>query len=242
MAESVDPMELHGQALLDYFQGDRDATVLLHRDDGYTYPPLPARHWFYEESLPELDRMAIALCRGLTLDVGASSGSHSLALQELGLEVISLEPSSGAVEVMRQRGVHRPVQGSVLEPVGISVDTVLLLNNIGIVQNLEGLSGFFEHLKTVLSPGGRLLTDSVDPRNDDDAAYVAYRRAKVASGRYEGERTLRFVYKGQLSAWFEWMHVAFEPLAEHAARAGFACEQLAQDGRRFLCLLEWRGA
>ncbi len=231
-------MDLHGQALLDYFEGEQETAMLLHRDDSYTYPPLPAREWFYEEGLPELDRIALSPCRGVVVDVGAGSGSHSLALQSRGLEVLSLDVSLAAVEVMTRRGVRNPVHGSIFAPPVTSVDTVLLLGNIGIVENLEGLDRFFARLRTFLCRGGRLITDSVDPRNDDDAAYVAYRRSKVAQGGYEGERTLRFEYKGQLSGWFEWMHVAYEPLSEHAARAGFTCKQVAQEGRRFVCLLE----
>lgn len=37
---SLDPvMDVHGQALLDYFNGETDKSVLLHRNDGFTYPP-----------------------------------------------------------------------------------------------------------------------------------------------------------------------------------------------------------
>ena len=231
-------MDLHGQALLDYFEGDRDATIVLHRNDGFVYPPLPARDWFYEDGFPEIDRAGLELCKGTVLDVGAGSGSHSLALQNRGLDVVSLEPSSPAVEVMVRRGVRHPVRGSILDPIAGTFETVLLLGSIGVVENLDGLDNFFRHLKAFLAPGGRLITDSVDPRNNDDPVYVAYRRAKVAQGRYEGERTLRFEYKGRFSDWFEWMHVAFEPLAEHAARAEFTCEHIVSEGRRFLCQLE----
>lgn len=236
-----EPMELHGQALLDYVNGECDGTMLLHRDDGFTYPSLPVREWFYESGLPEIDGLALDLCRGVVLDVGASSGAHSLALQERGENVIALEVSRSAVEVMRRRGVRQVIRGSIFDPVSPRVDTVLVLNNIGIVEHLDGLERFLEHIKTFLRPGGRLITDSIDPRSDQDSEYLAYRQRKVAQGRYEGERTLCFEYKGRRSRWFEWMHVAFDPLIDRATRAGFECEEIARECRRFLCLLEWPG-
>jgi len=33
-------MDLHGMALLDYLNGEHQAAVLMHRDDGLTDPPI----------------------------------------------------------------------------------------------------------------------------------------------------------------------------------------------------------
>ena len=33
-------MELHGQAMLDYLNGEEDAYCILRRDDGIAYPPI----------------------------------------------------------------------------------------------------------------------------------------------------------------------------------------------------------
>jgi hypothetical protein len=35
-------MELHGQALLDYINGEEDARYILRRDDGIAYAPIYA--------------------------------------------------------------------------------------------------------------------------------------------------------------------------------------------------------
>jgi hypothetical protein len=71
--------------------------------------------------------------------------------------------------------------------------------NIGIVGNLDGLARFLAHLGTILTEGGQLITDSIDPRDTQDEAYRAYTRGKVARGGYLGERPLRFEYKGRVS-------------------------------------------
>lgn len=86
-------MELHGQAMLDYLKGEEDAYCILRRDDGIAYPPIYARQFFYPDGLPELDRIAVERCTGRVLDIGAGAGSHSLAIQDKGLDVTSIDIS-----------------------------------------------------------------------------------------------------------------------------------------------------
>lgn len=228
------PMDLHGQALLDYRGGEADAEILLRRDDGFLYPPIPARHWFYEDGLPEFDRTALSRCTGRVLELGAAAGSHTLTLQDRGLEITAVDASPQAVEVMRLRGVRDARVGDVFDIYEPPYDSVLVLCNIGIVGDLEGLDRFLAYVRTVLRPGGRLITDSIDPRDSSDELYRAYAKRKADAGRYPGERTLRFEYKGRCGPWFEWVHIDPDTLGDHARQAGLAYEVVAADGRRFL--------
>ena len=227
-------MELHGQAMLDYLAGDKDAQCILRRDDGVAYPPIFAKQSFYPDGLPKVDRLALDRCTGRVLDIGAGAGSHSLAIQERGLEVTSVDISRKAVDVMLRRGVKNARVGDLFDTYPSPFDTVLVILNIGIVRNLAGLRAFLKHLDGLLADGGQLITDSVDPRDSRDEAYRRYTEAKVAKGCYLGERTLRFEYKRQMSDWFEWMHVDPITLEEHVQQAGYSMETLATGGRRFL--------
>jgi 2-polyprenyl-3-methyl-5-hydroxy-6-metoxy-1,4-benzoquinol methylase len=230
----VETMDLHGQAMLDYLNGEKDAYCVLRRDDGIAYPPIYASRFFYPDGLPTVDRIAVQHCVGRVLDIGAGAGSHSLAIHENGLNVTSIEISPKAVEVMRRRGVPNPIVGDVFDSHPARFDTVLVILNIGIVRNLAGLSMFLKHLGDLLTDSGRLITDSIDPRDSLDESYKRYTEAKVAKGCYLGERTVRFEYKGQISDWFEWMHIDPVTLEEYVRKAGYSMEALANDGRRFL--------
>ncbi len=235
---AVIEMDLHGQALLDYLQGDTESVVLLHRDDGFTYDPIPASHWFYEAGLPELDQHALSRCTGHVLDIGAASGSHALVLQQRGLDVLAVDRSPKAVAVMRQRGVRQARVGELFDSYPTRFDTIFVIGNIGIVGALAGLDRFFGHLESLMTADGQVITDSVDPRDPTDPLYRRYTLHKQAQGGYLGERTLRFEYKGQMSSWFEWMHIDPETLQQHARKAGLTVEQVSADGRRYLVVIK----
>lgn len=227
-------MELHGQAMLDYLGGDEDAQCVLRRDDGVAYPPIYAKQFFYPDGLPKLDRLAVQQCSGRVLDIGAGAGSHSLAIRERGLDVTSVDISRKAVQVMAERGVPNSIVGDVFDVHPGIFNTVFVILNIGIVQNLAGLDRFLAHLDNLLADGGQLITDSIDPRNPRDEAYRRYQQDKVAKGCYLGERTLRFEYRDQMSDWFEWMHIDPETLEQHVSEAGWHMQTLGADGNRFL--------
>jgi len=227
-------MELHGQALLDYINGAEDAHYILRRDDGIAYPLIYAKQFFYPEGLPELDRIAVRHCAGKVLDLGAGAGSHSLAIQDRGLDVISVDISAKAVEVISRRGCKNAKYGDIFDSYPEPFDTVFVILNIGIVQNLNGLTRFLKHLDTLMSENGRLITDSIDPRDSEDESYRKYTQAKIAKGRYLGERTLRIEYKNQISDWFEWAHIDPETLGQYVRKAGYSMERLVDDGKRYL--------
>lgn len=220
--------------MLDYLNGEEDAYCILRRDDGIAYPPIYARQFFYADGLPELDRIAVERCTGRVLDIGAGAGSHSLAIQERGLEVTSIDISPKAVKVMSERGCQNPLVGDVFDSYLAPFDTIFVILNIGIVQNLDGLVRFLKQLETLMTGGGQLITDSIDPRNSEDESYRKYTEDKILQGCYLGERTLRFEYKGHTSDWFEWMHIDHETLSHYVDEAGYSMEDLGSDGKRYL--------
>ncbi len=222
-------MDIHGQCLLDYLNGEKEAFYLLHRDDGFVTPPIYAREFFYEDEFPEIDKIALDNCDGRVLDIGAGAGSHSLFLQKKGLEVVPVDNSPKAVEVMKRRGSENARVGGLFDEYDKPFDTVLLLRGIGIVENLQSLDRFFDYLPSILTKDGQLLTDSFDIRNPVDEKLREYQKRKIAQGKYFGEKTLKFEYKGEMSDWFEWMHIDPETLNKHVNKSGFSFDLIATD-------------
>ena len=72
---TAEPMTPYGQALLDFFHGDPSATIVVHRDDGYT-DNLPAGIFFREPA-------AFSPIEQVALDPGHYLGHpQTLALME----------------------------------------------------------------------------------------------------------------------------------------------------------------
>ena len=84
-------MDLHGQAMLDYLNGEKDAYCVLRRDDGIPYHPIYDKQVLYPDRLPAVDQIAVEHCGGTVLDIGAGDGWHSLAIHEYRLDVTSDE-------------------------------------------------------------------------------------------------------------------------------------------------------
>ena len=78
------PREPHARALRDFFEGDRDASIIVHSSLG-EHEELPVAVFFRApEGFFSFERAAMPLCRGRVLDVGAGTGVHTLYLQDQG--------------------------------------------------------------------------------------------------------------------------------------------------------------
>ena len=227
---TLEAMEPYGRSLLDFFNGDRSAQVVIHRDDGHA-DDLPAGIFFRDPSdFSPIEQEAVALCRGYVLDIGAGTGCHSLALQERGTRVLAIDVSPQALEILSKRGVEKCRHVDVFEFQGGPFDTLLLMmHGIGMVQNLTGLDHFLEHARTLLKPDGQLLFDSLDVRCTDNPVHLAYQQANRRAGRYFGQIRLRFEYQGQMGPPFGWLHVDPGTLAEHAVRLGWSCRVVRRE-------------
>jgi 2-polyprenyl-3-methyl-5-hydroxy-6-metoxy-1,4-benzoquinol methylase len=96
--------DIHGQAILDYYQGDRSSHLILHNSYGDP-EEMPVEIFFREsDDFTEIEKLAMAQCRGKVLDIGAAAGTHSLFLQAMGADVVALENSPGCVETLEQSG------------------------------------------------------------------------------------------------------------------------------------------
>jgi SAM-dependent methyltransferase len=214
----------HGAALRDYLGGDSGAEVIVRGEDGEE-ERVPAEVFFRGPGeFSALEDVALDLCGGRVLDVGAGAGSHSLALQDRGLSVVALDVADEAVEVMRCRGVHDAHRGDIFSWDGEKFDTLLLLmNGVGVVGTLEGLDRFLRIARRLLAPGGQVLLDSYDMRDLEPTGRAANVPAQAA-GRYVGEMRFQLEYAGVCGPFYPWLFVDLPTLAARAAQAGFLCE------------------
>ncbi len=214
-----------GAALAAYDAGDRTAELILRREDG-NEARLPLSLFFRDEpEFTDVERTALARCRGRVLDIGAGAGSHSLALQRRGSAVTAIDISPRAVDIARTRGVVDVHCADVMTFAGGPFDTLLMLGHgIGMVETIDGLRAFFAKAGALMSPGGQLLIHSMDVRATTDPTHLAYHEANRARGRYIGEVRMRCEFGGLAGPYYGWLQVDAATLGAEAARDGWRTE------------------
>ena len=229
LSPDKDPM---GAAIADYFANGRAARLRVFSSQ-FEEDEIPAEQLFRTfDEMPALEQKALQLAEGKILDVGAGSGCHALALQEMGKEVQAIDISPLSVEVMRKRGVRDACQINLFDENYLQkFDTILMLmNGSGIIGKLENMPRFFQKMKQLLNPGGRIYMDSSDLRylfEDEDGSFLI-----DLAGGYYGEIDFRMQYKQVKGDAFDWLYVDFDTLSYHAEANGFKAE-LVQEGSHY---------
>lgn len=228
--------DVYGEALYDFYHKQFTEDLLLHTNQVET-EVMPVDLFFRDSSeLPEQELIALALCDGKVLDVGAGAGCHTLYLQEMGMEVTALEISEKACEVMRLRGVKNIIQQDIFSYEEQQYDTLLfLMNGIGLAESIQGIRRLFEHCKKLLKPGGQLLFDS------SDINYYYDEGTTKPSDRYYGEVNFQYEYKGVKGKPFGWIYIDQQELIKIGNEMGWVVQILDEDDHyQYLVRMELR--
>ena len=218
----VNGLDVFGEALLDYHEGNEDACLKVYSTEADTYD-LPASVFFRPADKLKIDRLALSLCSGKVLDIGAGAGIHTLYLQKLGVEVTALDVSGNACLVMSNSGVNNIIRKDIFELNSESqYDTWLVLGrSIGAVGSLEKLKDFLLKAKLSLTPCGKIILNSTNGE----------RNLSVI-------RKLRFEYQGKKGSILQWLDVDRETLSKIAADVGFNTEIVhIEDDGNYLSVL-----
>ncbi|WP_026464828.1 class I SAM-dependent methyltransferase [Adhaeribacter aquaticus] len=217
-----------GNALQDYFSGEKDAFIEVESSITET-EKVPVAYFFRShQEMPEIEQRALEMCRGQVLDVGAGAGSHSLYLQQQGLDVTAMDHSAGACAIMRARGVKKVKEANFVDLDDERYDTILMLmNGIGLVGDLDGLKQFLFNIKNKLKPGGAIVVDS------SDITYMFYDEEGALcldlNADYRGVVTYQMIYKGEKGLPFKWLFIDFPLFQEYAEEAGFKVNFIQED-------------
>lgn len=223
-------MEPFGLALKDYWEGNENAKVIFHRDDGLIDDYYVSHCFRKPEDFSVLEKKALNSCVGKVLDVGAGVGPHSLELQNIGLEVIAIDISKEACEIMKARGVKNVLCSEFYYLQEGNFDTILLMGRaIGFVGDLEGISRFLNHCDRLLSSKGIILLDSLDVKLTSNPSHLAYQERSRKLGRYIGVVGLQMEYNGQYGEPFNLLHIDPDTLSNMADHLNWICKILHKE-------------
>ncbi|HMI08673.1 MAG TPA: class I SAM-dependent methyltransferase [Flavobacterium sp.] len=231
--------DLFGKAILDYQTNNSPEDIITETSISEA-DEMPVA-WLFRSygEMPAIEKKALQLAKGKTLDVGCGAGSHSLYLQnERDLEVISIDISENAIKACALRGLKNARVQDVLNLENEKFDTILLLmNGTGIFGQLKNVPEFLQKLKSLLAENGQVLIDSSDIiymfDEDDDGGTrgeAELSEAKWVSSEtdYYGELTFHISYKGENEKPFPWLYLDFNTLQNAAHANGLQCELLLE--------------
>lgn len=229
MQEKCDPM---GQAIWDFARTGKSGKLVV-RSSMFDDDEMSVANLFRTEmEMPCLERVALDLCRGRVLDVGAGAGCHTIALEKRGFEVTSIDISPFSTQARLFRGAHDARCINLFEESWSErFDTIILLmNGLGIAGKLSGLPRLLNRCSALLEEGGQILADSSDIRyvfEDEDGEFYPPEETD-----YYGEVDYQMVYNKCVGEPFDWLYVDFDTLQRVAETCGLRAEKV-RDGEHF---------
>lgn len=225
-----------GSRLLDALDHPGIHGELIERDDGFidivqmSYFA-PVRRW------PPAERRGLRFVRGNVLDVGCGAGRVALELQGRGHEVVGIDPSPGAVEVARRRGV-RDVRQMRFEDVGASLghfETMLFYgNNFGLFGSR---SKGRRLLRGVRPLADRIVASSVDPYATSDPVHLAYHQRNRGRNRMAGQLRLRVRYRDLVDPWSDYLLVSPSEMESLVEGTGWQIERVVPGDPFYVAVL-----
>ncbi len=222
LQKEKDPM---GTAIMDYhLKGMAGKLRVFSPEFDEDEIPVDTLFRSYDE-MPVIERTALDMAYGKILDVGAGSGCHSIALEDMDKTVEAIDISPLAVEVMQEDGVKAHLV-NIFDPSFVGrYDTILMLmNGAGIIGSVANMEMFFTRMKSLLSSGGCILMDSSDISylfEDEEEGMLI----DLAAGYY-GEIEFTMQYKRVKSESFKWLYIDFDTLDFYASMYGFKAEKV----------------
>lgn len=229
--------DLFGRALYDFWfkKNPEDLITFTNLTDEEI---LPVSYLFRDfQEMPETEQKALSLSYGKVLDVGAGSGTHSVYLQEKGLEVTALDFSPSAIKVLQARKIKNVVQEDFFTfKSDKKFDTILfLMNGIGIVEKAIYTDKLFKQLKLLLANQGQAFIHSSDLKYlfETGGGYL------LPNEGYYGDVRFTVRYKKEEES-FDWTYIDEDSLSLFARQNGFNTKKIAESEFGDFLLKIWK--
>lgn len=225
--QTKDPM---GAAIADYWKNGVAGRLRVFSPD-FDEDEIPVDTLFRQyDEMPVIEQKALQMACGNILDVGAGSGCHALALQDMGKSITAIDISQLSVNVMKEEGVKHVVCEDFYNMEGAYDTLLFLMNGSGIIGTIDNMDRFFAQADKLLKEGGQILMDSSDIRyvfEDEDGVLDI----NLNDGYY-GEMIYQMQYKRIKGDTFPWLYIDFATLQYYAEEHGFTAE-LIEEGEHY---------
>jgi len=202
-------MDLFGEALRAYSQGDRSTFYLKDRS-GELFETDLSRYFRKTNQLSKFEMKLISLTYGDILDVGCGSGNYIPLLAERG-RVLGIDISPSVIDVAKKNGCKTCKVADIFTfPTTKKYDTITFLGNgLGIGGTVNKTKKLLKKLSCLLKNDGQILAIG---RRVIQRKFVAVQ--------------LRPVWKQKIGSRFDWIHISKDFLSDLCEQAGLRLKVL----------------
>lgn len=194
--------------------GGAPGAEVVERDDGFVSVGDSGRYFGGAHSWSPCEAAVLPKAHGRVLDIGCGAGRHMIGLRKRGLEVAGIDPSPGAVEVCRERGLDVSVGDIDSLPAG-PFDTLLLFgNNLALLGTPRAAPARLAGLAAAAAPGAVILGSNVDPYRNADLPQTEFQARNRQLGRPGGHQRLRVRHAALATDWFDYWFASVEELEQ----------------------------
>lgn len=230
--------DIFGNALLQYWDGDKKSVHTIIREDGYK--EVFNNSEYFKKTFTTNEKILNKFVYGKILDAGCGAGRCILCFQNRGFKITGADVSKNAVKVCRARDCKSVMKKDILkDDLGLNkYDTILLYgHNIGIAGKLKNVKPMLLNLKRSLKGGGRILINTLDVKETTNPDHLLYHKYKKQNGKYIGEIKIRIEANGEKSKWFYWLHLEPKKLIEIASECKMKSEIVGKSGSDYAIVL-----
>lgn len=194
---------------------------------------VPAQAYFKSpEQFHSLEFEMFNRAEGKIADLGAGSGSQTLALKATGKDVDAYEINPLLVKIMQERGIDNALAADVREYVPDRLyDTLFMaMNGIGLAGNVAGLYRMLDHFRSWLAPGGKLLFDTTDVSYVTEADRRAATLPDTNPREFYGVVTYQLSFNGHIGSAYQWIFLDHDTANLIFNEAGYTLTCVAQQG------------
>ncbi|MCB9292848.1 MAG: class I SAM-dependent methyltransferase [Lewinellaceae bacterium] len=106
--------DVFGQALYNYWKGDRRTSQIIRRDDGLVTEF--SQKFFFAKKFYPTEKAVTPLIKGKILDVGCGAGRHVLHFQKRGFNITGIDISPLAIQACKERGCEKVQVMDIFQP------------------------------------------------------------------------------------------------------------------------------
>ncbi|MHA1966495.1 MAG: class I SAM-dependent methyltransferase [Candidatus Hodarchaeales archaeon] len=217
-----------GASLLAYWNGDREATHMIEREDGYRHVSSVSHLFTESENWPKEEIKALNQIppKSTILDIGCGVGRVALYLQKNGHKVVGLDSCPEAIELAKTRGLKFTYLSNICDidkpPIFDNFNVILMIgNNFGICGDENKTEQLLLRLNSFLLESGLIIFSIRDPFQTDKPIHFAYHKKNRQKGRSPGLIRLRIVYRDLNDDWWDLLMVSSSTAEKMLQKTGF---------------------